>query len=61
MSYNKKIIGKEKLFEVLNNDISLEQLFSADSMIFMDNLTYEAYELFRVGYSKEDIQKKILK
>lgn len=61
MSYNKKIIGKEKLLEVLNNDISLEQLFSADSMIFMDNLTYEVYELFKRGHSKEDILKKIIK
>jgi len=61
MSFNKKIIDKKKIFEVLDSDISLETLFSADSIIFMDDLVYEVYELFKSGYSKEEILKKILK
>lgn len=61
MSFNKKLISKKKLFEELDNGVSLEKIFSADSIIFMDNLTYEVYELFKSGYSKEDILKKIIK
>ena len=58
MNFNKKLINKKKLFEEPDNGVSLEKIFSADSIIFMDNLTYEVYELFKSGYSKEDILKK---
>jgi hypothetical protein len=61
MSYSKKIIGKEKLFDELDKNISLNEIFSADSIIFVDNFTHEVYKLFKSGHSKEEILKKILK
>lgn len=61
MSFNKKIINKEKLFEALKNDVSLKKLFSADSLIFKDDLVYYAYQLFKNGFSNEEILNKILK
>jgi hypothetical protein len=61
MSFNKKIINKEILFEVLSGDGSLEELFYAESLIFKDELVCYTYDLFKNGYSKEEILIKILK
>jgi hypothetical protein len=60
MSFNKKIITKEKLIEALNSEISLERFFSADSIVFKDDLSHYAFGLFKEGFSKEEIFKKIL-
>ena len=43
MSFNKKIITKEKLIEALNSEISLEKFFSADSIVFKDDLSHYAF------------------
>jgi hypothetical protein len=56
MGISKRIITKDTILFTDNDN--LNKLFSADCFIF-DNWSYEFYELFLMGFEKEQIIKKL--
>jgi hypothetical protein len=60
MGFNKRFVDKNKIETYLKGGSTLEQLFKADALIFMDSLASEVYKLYSKGVSDEDIKLKIL-
>lgn len=61
MGFNKRFVDKKVIETYLNGHSTLEQLFKADALIFMDSLASEVYKLHTKGVSDEDIKLKISK
>jgi hypothetical protein len=61
MGFNKRFVDKKVIETYLNGDSTLEKLFKADALIFMDSLASEVYKLYIKGVSDEDIKLKISK
>ncbi len=59
MGFNKRFVDKNKIETYLKGGSTLEQLFKADALIFMDSLASEVYKLHSKGVSDEDIKLKI--
>ena len=56
MGFNKVIVDKEILIKYLEKNKPLKMLFKADALIFMDNISSEAYELYSKGLSDKEIK-----
>ena len=55
MGFNKRFISEETISNTLKNGDSLKRLFSADSLLFMDNKASEVYQLYQQGMSDTNI------
>ena len=56
MGFNKVIVDQEILMKYFEKNKPLKMLFKADALIFMDNISSEAYELYTIGKSDEEIK-----
>lgn len=56
MGFNKRIVDEEILMKYFEKNKPLKMLFKADSLIFMDNISSEAYDLYTMGKSDEEIK-----
>jgi hypothetical protein len=59
MGFNKRIVDEEILMKYFEKNKPLKMLFKADALIFMDNISSEAYDLYTRGMSDEEIKKTI--
>lgn len=59
MGFNKRFVDKKVIETYLRNESTLDQLFKADALIFMDSVASEVYKLYTKGLSDEEIKQKI--
>lgn len=60
MGFNKRFIGKNNIETFLNGGVTLESLFKADALIFMDNESSKVFEWYNKGTSEEEIKVKLI-
>jgi hypothetical protein len=58
MGFHRKIINEETTKSYLNSN-ELHILYSAESIIFMDDVSSEIYELYKQGKDNQEIKKII--
>jgi viroplasmin and RNaseH domain-containing protein len=56
MGFSKRFVSSETIHKTLKSGDSLKKLFSADSILFMDNKATEIYKLFEQGLSEDKIK-----
>ena len=56
MGFNKKFISEEVIIKTFDRGETLKSLFSADSLLFMDNKASEVYQLYQQGVSDTNIK-----
>ena len=56
MGFHRKIINEETTKSYLNSD-ELNVLYSAESLIFMDDFSSKIYELYKEGKDNQEIKK----
>ncbi len=61
MMNRNKYLKKELIIDLLTSGDSLREIFKADSIIFMDDFVRDVYDLYRQGFSEEEILNKLLK
>ena len=57
MGFHKRFITKDTI--LLTKENQLNTLFSSDALLFGDDWSMDFYQLFKEGYKKEEIIKKI--
>ena len=57
MGFNKRMIDKNHILSVVNNNTTLQKLFNADAIIFLDDYSSEVHKLFKQGMEDKDIFK----
>lgn len=61
MSFNKKLIDKEKITSYINNGLKLNDLFNSDTIIFLDNTSSKIYDWYIKGLTEDEIKSKLNK
>ena len=58
MGFHRRIINSNVTTFYLENN-NLDELYSSESLIFMDELSSKVFELFKNGLNTEEIKNKI--
>jgi hypothetical protein len=58
MGFHRRIINNSVTLSYLENN-KLDELYSSESLIFMDEISSEVFELFKKGLNVEEIKNKI--
>lgn len=58
MGFHRRIINSNVTTSYLENN-NLDELYSSESLIFMDELSSKVFELFKNGLNTEEIKNKI--
>lgn len=61
MSFNKRLIDKEKIISYINNGFKLNDLFNSDTIIFLDNTSSKVYDWYIKGLTENEIKTKLNK
>jgi hypothetical protein len=56
MGFSKRFISEEVIMKTFERGETLKSLFSADSVLFMDNVASEAFRLYQEGLSDTNIK-----
>jgi hypothetical protein len=59
MGFNKRFVKLEDIKEFLKNDYPLSKVFSADAIIFIDEVSTKIFKLHGNGISDKEILKMI--
>lgn len=59
MGFHRRYINSESLLNLLKTDGSLKRIFSADALIFIDDLSEKIYQLHIDGMSNKEILNKL--
>jgi hypothetical protein len=59
MGFNKRFVDFEKIKSCLKDDGNLKNLFKADNIIFLDNISSEVFEWYSKGISDKEIKIKL--
>ena len=57
MGFSKRLICKETLQSCFNNKKPLSELFNMDAVIFMDEISFDAYQMYHDGIPESQIKK----
>lgn len=58
MGFHRRIINHSVTLSYLDNN-SLDELYSSESLIFMDEISSKVFELFKNGITTEEIKNRI--
>lgn len=59
MGFNKRFVDSEKVKKCLNENGKLKDLFRADAIIFLDEISSEVFEWYSKGMSDGEIKNKL--
>ena len=59
MGFNKRIISIETIQRYIDSDVSLKLLFSADALLFEDEISSKVLDWLVSGCTQEEIKLKI--
>ena len=56
---NKRYLSIESIKDKLNTGFAFKDIFKADALIFLDNLSSDVYKMYQNGVSEIEVKKQI--